>query len=313
MPIKTKPSGEIPFLLNYQPYELPLGVEPVDDINDMISFNFEIPKESPVINYYIGSVREDFVNLVIKNITRDTVLRVFLDYDNQTFTIKERDTNIEPRPIVTPSDIKNLPNNNPVVVSGPTSMPEITTPTGDLMLTPQQLSAPSLQPRVIVPEQSTQNISYKTSADNVRTQPINDAPRSIAGGIISQPITDISTAIINDITTQLTINDIRKLPTVNSSDIIREQLVSEADLRSQPVINRERRVESAPIILRGETSATFMIKYNKQVLNAYTDYTAFSTLIQARIQNVFDGKLCTRNVAVALPSKERFQPKITVV
>ena len=183
MPIKTKPTGDIPFLLSYQPFELPLGIESIDNINDMISFNFEEPTTSPIINYNIGSLREDFVNLIIKNITRETTLQVFLEYDPHVFTIRERDTNIEPRSI---------------------------------------------------------------------------------------------------------------------------------QVLSQPVTTPERKIESTPITLRGETSAAFMIKYNKQILNAYTDNATFSTSIRARIQNIFDGKMCTRNVAVKLLNKERFQPNITV-
>lgn len=268
MPIKTKPTGEIPFLLGYQPYELPLGVEPIDNINDMISFNFEVPDNPSVINYNIGSLREDFVNLVIKNITRETVLQVFLDYDNQTFNIRERDTGIEPRPIVTRVERANLPVNAPVVV--PEIVADFQTSQGGFTLTPQPPSAPSLQPPPVIPREYTEtNLTKVSPIDGISTQPISQPPQQI-------------TTIVNTTTTQ-------------------------------PLTQREQRTESTPIILRGGDMATFVVKYNKDSLNAYSDYTAFSTLIRARIQNVFNGKLCTKNVAVKLLSKERFQPKITVV
>lgn len=307
MPIKTKPTGNIPFLLNYQPYELPLGVEPIDDINDMISFNFEIPEKPSVINYNIGSLREDFVNLVIKNITRETVLQVFLDYDNQTFNIRERDTGIEPRPVVTLAEQANLPVNAPVVA--PEIAADFQTSQGGFTLTPQPPSAPSLQPFPAIPTKYTKTDHIKISPiDNISTQPITQPPRqiinaSIGNDIFGQPTTQPPQQITPEITNLSQIQ----------LDEIGQRLRNEADLRSQPAIQRERRIESTPVILRGGDIATFVIKYNKAHLNSYTDYTAFLTLIRVRIQNMFDGKLCTKNVAVKLLSKERFQPKITVV
>lgn len=213
MPIRTKPTEEIPFLLDYRPYELPLGFEPVDDINDMISFNFELPTIPPTIEYNIGSLRQDFVDLVIKNLTKETILQISLDYDNKLFTIRERDTNIEPRPMV------NF----------------------------QQKNVEALQ--------------YSA----------------------------------------------------NKPENVQKQLVVEAELRNAQPAQQTSRVDSIPIILQGGARATFIIKYNKQSLDSYADYSSFSTQITARIQNMFDGKLCTKNIAVQSLAKERFQPKITVV
>lgn len=171
MAIKTVPTGDIPFLLNYVPYSLPLGLVPVDEIADMISYNFDVPNYVPQIDYNIGSAGEDFVNLTLKNLTTSTVLRVYLDYDTTIFSIRERDTNI-------------------------------------------------------VPKSNTQII---------------------------------------------------------------------------------------PIVLSGKSIATFIVKYNKQILNSYTDDTSLSTQIFMEVENVFDGELASKNIAESTLTREYFSQKTIVV
>lgn len=97
MPIKTRPTGTIPFLENYVEYRLSGGMIPADDISDMIAYNFVVPSQSPKIKYNVGSAGENYVDLIIKNLTAETVLNVYLDYNNQVFHIREKNTGIEPR------------------------------------------------------------------------------------------------------------------------------------------------------------------------------------------------------------------------
>jgi len=187
MPIKTTPTGNIPYLLNYTEYKLPAGIIPVDTIQDMISFNWIIPEYTPSIDYNIGSLEDDYKILVVKNLTIATTLNVYLDYDNQIFSIRERDTNIEP-----------------------------------------------------------QSFEVQSQVSTTTTVP-------------------------------------------------------------------ERKISPIPIVLRGGTEATFIVKYNKKSLDSYTDYTTLSTYIQARIENVFDEKLATKSIAVKELNKERLDPTTTVV
>lgn len=75
------------FFRRYTPYVLPAGIVECMSMSDMVSFNM-LPTDNTVINYDLGAYDEYRRNLLVKNLTADTLVRIYIEYDDIAFNIK---------------------------------------------------------------------------------------------------------------------------------------------------------------------------------------------------------------------------------
>jgi len=86
MPIKNFIDGEVPYLVQYEPYAIPSGQLEPTSVTDMVSLDIQ-PVELPtVINYSIGAKNNYTFILNIKNITNNATLDVIVTLPPQVFT-----------------------------------------------------------------------------------------------------------------------------------------------------------------------------------------------------------------------------------
>lgn len=93
MPIKKTPTGNIPFLQNYVPYQLPAGISEAVNISDMVSYDYK-PANTTNINYKLGSVDAYVSTLNFKNITINANLTVQIRYDKNIFEINTTELSV---------------------------------------------------------------------------------------------------------------------------------------------------------------------------------------------------------------------------
>lgn len=84
MPIKTRPSRDIPFLSSYVPYSI--GTETlVEDINEMFYYTVFEPDTSVFLEYKFGAQNTLVKQFTFKNLTTNTQLEVQMNYDSGIF------------------------------------------------------------------------------------------------------------------------------------------------------------------------------------------------------------------------------------
>ncbi len=65
-----------PYFQKYTPYPFPSGTVPVNNVSDMISYNVIVPDSEVGIAYNVGASGSFQYDYIIKNITKNTKLRV---------------------------------------------------------------------------------------------------------------------------------------------------------------------------------------------------------------------------------------------
>jgi hypothetical protein len=95
MPIKNFVTGEIPFLKSYTPFVIPEEVSPVYTVEDMVSYDLQVPVAPVPISYEIGSRTSFITEINVKNITSNVDLLVTIEYDNTVFVVNNADFGVE--------------------------------------------------------------------------------------------------------------------------------------------------------------------------------------------------------------------------
>lgn len=91
MPIKTSATGDVAYLLSYQPFKLP-NQEELGDINDMISIDVKATENVTLLNYYIGAESTYTFSVELKNITDNCILEVEVNVPTSALTSTEAKT-----------------------------------------------------------------------------------------------------------------------------------------------------------------------------------------------------------------------------
>lgn len=88
MAIKTAPSEEIPYLVDYKPYQLPSGQLECLTIDDMVTVDVQSSIEPTTITYYVGSQSTYRLFVTLKNITNNATLTVSMPFPDSLFIVE---------------------------------------------------------------------------------------------------------------------------------------------------------------------------------------------------------------------------------
>lgn len=90
MPIKNYVTGNVPYLVEYQPYNVG-SKEICENIQQMVTFNLR-PLTAPTeINYFVGAETSYVTTLIVKNVTENATLDVQVQFDRDVFIINGMD------------------------------------------------------------------------------------------------------------------------------------------------------------------------------------------------------------------------------
>lgn len=88
MTIKTSPSTEIPYLVDYKPYTLPEGQSECLTIDDMVTVDIQANTEPTTITYYVGAALSYSFSVNVKNITNNATLLVSMPFSDSLFVVE---------------------------------------------------------------------------------------------------------------------------------------------------------------------------------------------------------------------------------
>lgn len=100
MPIKTSVDGNIQ-LVNFIPFQLPPNTVLVENIEQMFSYDLQIPTQPFEIDYLIGTDEIFSFQLSIKNLTQNATLTTEVQYDESFFITSTKTITINPEEIKT--------------------------------------------------------------------------------------------------------------------------------------------------------------------------------------------------------------------
>lgn len=90
MPIKSNFTDSVQ-TISFTPFRLPENTLLIENIEEMFSYDLQVPEQPVEIDYTIGSTDVYSFDLFVKNLTRNATLTISIEYNKEIFVI-ENDT-----------------------------------------------------------------------------------------------------------------------------------------------------------------------------------------------------------------------------